>query len=158
MQYMPFNVELDVWLNSDEFDYNSLMIYDSFSGSTWGSYHFPLVTFDEEVIYTGGNPDPIKAGPSPLDIQRVAMLYPKQHVDRRAIPGALSGKWSNDTTTPPAKQPTLEFVIPGVLTTTIVPVPTEFPKAVNDTKAMQIAEKYAATCRSGGCLRDVVVS
>jgi hypothetical protein len=39
--------------------------------------HFPLMTYDEEVIYMGGHSHPDKAGLSKPDIERVAALYPK---------------------------------------------------------------------------------
>jgi hypothetical protein len=44
------------------------------------------------------------------------------------------------------KQPTLEVVIPNLITTTVNPVPTDFPKSVKDPKAMEIARQYIADC------------
>ena len=115
------------------------MIYDSFYGMLEGIHRFPLLTYDEEVIYVGGHPNPDKAGLSQLDIERVAALYPKQHAGQ----GAAKARSVNSTQ---AKQPTLHVVIPDLVTTIVRPVPTDFPKSVKDPKAMEIASQYAANC------------
>ena len=115
------------------------MIYDSFHGRTWGTERFPLLTFDQKFIYLGGHADPEKAGLSPLDIERVAALYPKQHAEQVAN----QARNANHTQ---AKQPTLEVVIPGLFTTIVSPVPTGFPKSRNDSQAIEIANRYAADC------------
>ena len=91
------------------------------------------------MIYVGGHSNPDKAGLSPLGIERVAAVYPKQHAGQ-GVPQARS---VNSTQ---AKQPTLQVVIPDLVTTVVGPVPTDFPKSVKDPKAMEIASQYAATC------------
>jgi hypothetical protein len=125
--------------HSGEFDYNSIMIYDSFNGMAPGVQRFPLMTYDENVIYVGGSPNPEKAGLSPLDIERVKALYPKQHTG----PSAKQARDANNTQ---ATRPALEVMIPDLVTTTVSPVPTDFPKSVNDAMALAIARKYVKSC------------
>jgi hypothetical protein len=115
------------------------MIYDPFFGMLEDVRRFPLMTNDEEVIYTGGHPNPDKAGLSKLDIERVAALYIKKHAGQ----GAMKTRNLNDTQ---EKQPTLEVVIPNLITTTVSSVPTDFPKSVKDPKGMEIARQYATDC------------
>lgn len=123
------------------------MIYDSFFGMLEGVHRFPLMTYDENIIYLDGQSNPDKAGLSKLDIERVAALYPKQQAGGVAI----QPRYSNDTH---VKQPTLSVVIPELVTTIVSPVPTDFPKSVKDPKAIEIARQYAADCgkRCSGAL------
>jgi hypothetical protein len=138
-QHLPREDEADIVQHSGEFDYNSIMIYDSFHGMADGVQRFPLMTYNEEVIYLGGSPNPDKAGLSKLDIERVKALYPKQ----RAGPSAKQVRDANDTQGAP---PVLRAVIPNLVTTTVSPVPTDFPKFVNNTKAIEVAKRYVASC------------
>lgn len=139
-QYLPREDE-DYFQHSEsgEFDYNSIMIYDSFYGMLEGVQRFPLMTYDENVIYMGGHWNPDKAGLSKLDVERVAALYPKQHAGQVS----MQAREANNTE---AKQPTLQVVIPNLVSTIVSPVPTDFPKSVNDPKAIEIARQYAADC------------
>ena len=147
-QYLPReDDDDDVFRHSEDFDYNSIMIYDSFYGMLEGVQRFPLMTNDENVIYIRGHPNPDKAGLSRLDIERVAALYPRQQAGQVAI----QPRYTNDTK---VKQPTLSAVVPDGVTTIVSPVPTDFPKSVKDSKAMEIARQYAADCgrRCSGAL------
>lgn len=137
-QYLPREDE-EYFQHPKDFDYNSIMIYDSSFGMLEGIQRFLLMTYDEEVIYMGGHSSPDKAGLSNFDIERVAALYPEQHAGQ----GAMQARNLNDIQ---KKQPTLEVVIPNLITTTVSPVPTDFSKSVNDPKAMEIARQYAAVC------------
>jgi hypothetical protein len=63
-----------------------------------------------------------------LDVERAAVLYPKQHVNPPKNP---QGKRSGDANA-------LEAAFPGELTATIRPVPTNFPRSANDSSASQM--------------------
>jgi hypothetical protein len=107
---------------STRFDYKSIMIYSSLPGTAK-----PICrTLSGELIWMGGNADPELGGLSQLDVERVARLYPK-HVKP---PGKPSGKRSSDANA-------MEVVLPGELTTTIRPVPTDFPRSADDSNASQ---------------------
>ena len=77
---------------STQFDYDSIMIYDSKTGRAPGAEGFPLVTAAGDPIHLGGNPDPEQAGISDLDIERVVELYSTAPVDSHSTPGGSPGK------------------------------------------------------------------
>jgi len=141
--------DAEIFQHSEEFDYHSIMIYDSFRGMMLGAHRWPLMTYDEQVIYLGGNPNADKAGLSKLDIERVKSLYPKQAA-------RSSAKRERDSNSTQATQPVLQVEIPGLVTTTVGPVPTDFPKSVNNSEAMDIAKKYVASC-GGRCAKGIDV-
>ena len=104
----------------------------------------------------GGTPIHNDAGISQIDIERVEVLYPSRNPDPRLLRlGGHSGKRSNQANTTKEKQPWLDVVVPGVVTTTVRPVPTDFPKSSNDSKALELANKYSADFESF-CLVDDV--
>jgi hypothetical protein len=53
-----------------------MMYKPNFCANGSGSGQFPLRTFSGGLILMRVQPDPELAGPSPLDIERVATLYP----------------------------------------------------------------------------------
>ena len=75
----------DNWVWSSDFDGLSIMNYGSYQNSDDPNADFPegavLVGRDDNgdayEIYQGGDPDPSKAGPSTLDLERVGGLYNK---------------------------------------------------------------------------------
>jgi hypothetical protein len=111
---------------STRFDYKSIMIYNSLLGE---SKDRPLYrTLSGDLVWAGGNADPELAGLSQLDIERVAVLYPKQHVNPPKNP---PGKRSSDANA-------LEATFPGELATTTTPVPIYSPRPANDSSASQM--------------------
>jgi hypothetical protein len=132
------------------------MIYDSFNGRANGAQGYPLLTVNNEFIYTAGNPSAWLAKPSRMDIERMKALYPKRHVPMFAgwpIHSRSTGaKITNDTE---SKQGWVEVKMPGVTTTSVMALPTDFPKSVNDPKAVEIANKYSASHRSWFSEHDV---
>jgi hypothetical protein len=112
--------------HSTKFDYKSIMIYNSLRDGRPNDRPI-FKTRGGELIWQGGNADPKLGCLSQLDIERVALLYPKQHVNP---PGNRPGKRSSDTNA-------LEVELPSELTTTITPVPTKFLRSANDSSASQ---------------------
>jgi hypothetical protein len=111
---------------STRFDYKSIMIYSSLPDE---NNDRPLYkTRSGDLVWQGGNANPELGGPSQLDIERVAVLYPKQHVNPPKNP---PGKRSTDANA-------LEAASLGELTTTITPVPTDSPRLANDSSASQM--------------------
>lgn len=155
--YFPVARKTATQWHSEPFDYNSIMIYSSVTDvrDELGPGHYSISTLKGDYIYTGGNPDPELAGPSPLDILRVAQLYSFREFNDGPPRGPPPGKRSDDANALPSKLPTLEFVVSGQLTTTIAPTPTDFPKSMNDSKAIDLMKKFAALC-NGGCHGDSV--
>lgn len=78
---------------SVDFDYGSLMIFDSFRGSIRpnGPTLWNIRNDPKTFIYTGGNPDPNRAGPSRMDTERIRALYP---MPQQQGPGAPPWKRS----------------------------------------------------------------
>ncbi|OQO04361.1 hypothetical protein B0A48_10972 [Cryoendolithus antarcticus] len=71
--------------NSQKFDYDSIMIYDSFSGSPAGTNlddhkKWVLAKKDGSAVVQGGDVDAAKAKVSEGDVKAVARLYPKPGV------------------------------------------------------------------------------
>jgi hypothetical protein len=81
----------------------------------------------------GGSEYPGLGGLSELDIERIAALYPPALVEPDPVVGGPNEKRSGDASALPAKQPTLEVIFPGELTTTVrpVPAPTDSAKPPN---------------------------
>lgn len=52
------------FLEGPDFDYKSIMIYDSFNGRADGARGYPLLSINNEIIYMAGNPEPWLTGPS----------------------------------------------------------------------------------------------
>ena len=77
---------------SYDFDYKSIMIYSSDCHMVPGSNRFPLLTIEGDQIFVGGHQDPRRAGLSPMDIERVTKLYPKESVDSHSKPAEPPGK------------------------------------------------------------------
>ena len=132
----------------EAFDYKSIMIYDSFNGKADGARGYPLLTMNNEFIYMAGNAQPCFAKPSKLDVERIRALYPRQQVP-------MSARWSIDPRSGGAnntdganktasEQPWVTVDIPGVTTTSVRLLPTDFPTSVNDAKAVEMARDYAA--------------
>ena len=57
-----------------------------------GSNRFPLLTIEGDQIFVGGHQDPRRAGLSPMDIERVTKLYPKESADSHSTPAEPPGK------------------------------------------------------------------
>lgn len=144
------------FLHSLPFDHKSIMILDSVFNKARQTIYTPLQTSGGEFIFMGGNQQVREAGLSALDIERVADLYPLQNIDPSLLQSGPHVKRSNDTGKLHGTQPTLMVVVPGGVTTTVRPVPTDPPMFVNDSKAVEIVEKYAADCQ-GHCSGDVVI-
>ena len=159
--FLPLNNP--VYQSSEEFDYNSLMTYDTFTGRNHASGAWPLLALRSpaRMFFTGGNANPKLAGPSAMDIARVKVLYPPPGVPQQAPPAppappARPGKRSDASNGTQPTQPWLQVEICGGLTTTVGPVPTEAPISVNSSKALELGEKYAADMQ-GTFLQDDVL-
>jgi hypothetical protein len=119
-----------------EFDFHSIMIYGSHMGKREDMMWYPLVTSSGQPIYMGDSPIPQFTRLSDGDVERIAALYPvdltdpENLVDPHPIVGGHNEKRSGNASALPAKQPTLEVIFPGVLTTNVepVPLPTDLPK------------------------------
>ena len=90
--YLPRSEQAPRFRASEKFDYNYIMIYNSYIGRAPDMQRWPLLIAQDELLYTGGNKDPNLAGPSPMDIERVAKLYPRQIVAPQQAPGGQPGK------------------------------------------------------------------
>ena len=126
----------------EAFDYKSIMIYDSFNGRADGAQGYPLLTMNNEFIYICGEPEPWLAKPSKLDVERIRALYPKRQVPMFA--GRPIHPRSDGANNTESNSTWVKVEIPGVTTTSVMPLPTDFPKSVNDSRALEIAKKYSA--------------
>lgn len=124
------------------------MIYDSFNGLADGARGYPLLTINNEFIYMAGSPEPWLPKPSEMDVERIRALYPKQQVPmvagRPINPRSYGASNTDGANKTESEQPWIKVEIPGVTTTSVRPLPTDFPKSVNDPKAVEIAKKYSA--------------
>ena len=68
------------------------MVFSSDVYMVPGSNRFPLLTTGGAQIFTGGHPDPRRAGLSRMDIERVMRLYPKRRGAPPQAPGGRPGK------------------------------------------------------------------
>lgn len=148
-------------LASEAFDYNSIMIYGSYQGTTRKAMRagrYPVTKWDpnhpshdKSLVFRGGVAGFTKAGISPLDIERVLQLYPR--VDELEILDSQQqgqpGPRPRDTTSSKESQPTYRVVISDVVTTTIVPPPTYVPTSVKDPKAKELLNQYLKDCGDG---------
>lgn len=161
--YIPFAHSAGMhyrWSNA--FDYRSIMIYGSMPGHSIVKQQvgrYPVLKYDHrdqripmDRVYRGGSLLVEEAGISYLDIERVAQLYPIAQVV--GVPNPLnprqqgqSSVGSNNATGPQTEQTPYRLVISDVFTTTIRPAPTNFPTSLNDSKANELADKYAKACR-----------
>jgi hypothetical protein len=142
--YMPRENQ-EAYEQSSSFDYDSIMIYGSKDNSVDGRP--VLSTKHGAAIFTGGNPNPQLACPSPLDIERVRYLYPKQPGNRQSIqrkpvpiqdkPVPIQRKPVPTQGNPPKKR-SEDANDPSTLTATITPVPVDSPRPVNDSSANQM--------------------
>lgn len=67
------------------------MVYSSDVHMVPGTNRFPLLTTEGDRIITGGHQDPRRAGLSPMDIERVKKLYPRERVAPQHSAGEQSG-------------------------------------------------------------------
>jgi len=125
------------------------MIYDSFNGRANGARGYPLLTINNEFIYMAGisGPRPWVAKPSEMDVLRIMALYPRRQVPMFGHPIHQRSVRANDTSpgasSTESEQPWVNITIPGFTTTSAQSAPTDFPKFVNDSRALEIAEKYS---------------
>jgi hypothetical protein len=144
--FMPNDLNLEpryrALRHSEEFDYDSIMIYGSIVGRNPGAEGYPLLKANGDLIYTGDSYDPDEAGISDLDIERVIDLYPAGSIGSRSVLGNSPEKQPHAVNGTHVKRPWLEVVVSGAVTTTVKPVPTDFPKSINDSKAVELANKY----------------
>lgn len=89
LSYMPRDDHAATFQASPQFDIDSIMLFSSGAGRAQGARSYPLLSARGSMLYSGGNPDPNRAGLSRMDIQRVMRLYPKR---RGAPPGGRPGK------------------------------------------------------------------
>jgi hypothetical protein len=68
----------------ETFDYESIMIYDSFNGRADGAQGYPLLTINNEPIYMAGSAEPWLSKPSKMDVERIRALYLEQQVPKFA--------------------------------------------------------------------------
>ena len=139
---------------------------NSFVNMVPGSNRFPLTTTSGDLIFTGGHEDPRRAGLSPKDIERVRALYTPVHIPPQQdspaspasppLPGRQAKRYVAANNTQSA-QPLLRVEVSGGLNATEGPVPTQTPVSANSSKAMELAEKYAADLRSTDFEEDMVM-
>ena len=120
------------------------MTYDSFNGKADGARGYPLLTINNEFIYMGDDSEPWLAGPSKMDVERIRALYPKRQVPMFAGIPLHNPKRSVNASSTESEQPWINITISGVTTTSVMPMPSDFPKFVNDSRAVEIAKKYSA--------------
>jgi hypothetical protein len=148
VEFMPRPAEIsNLFRTSGEFDFESIMIYGSHMGKRDYVDWYPLTTTWTQPIYMGGALLPQDGGLSQLDIERIAALYPNSNLDPQLLPG-LNLKRSGNASALPAKQHTLEFIVPGVLTTTVkpVPLPTDLPKLKKGRGAGKLPNPCGSKC------------
>lgn len=120
---------------SDQFDYKSLMVFDSWVGRAPGTKAYPLVSSgtSAELILTGGSADPKYAHPSRLDIKRVMELCPKRI--RQQIAGARPGRRSAAVNNTEPEQQWSKVEGPGGFSTIVGPGPTAQPTKAPQAKS-----------------------
>jgi len=129
-RFIPLSVNNDLFETSRVFDYQSLMTSDSFTNKDPGQELYPLLSLHgEPMLLSGGNADPKLAGPSPLDIERVAALYPSEFhaTDLGQTPAPPPGKRSVAADNTRSLRSCSRVEIPGVAATTAGPVTTQTP-------------------------------
>jgi hypothetical protein len=103
-----------------------------------------MLIVSNEFIYTGGNSEPWLAGPSEMDFKRIRTLYPERQVPMFAGFPLHNPKRSVNASSTESEQPWVNVTIPGVTTTIVISMPTDFSKFANDSRALEIAENYSA--------------
>ena len=113
----------DHYESSKPFDFDSIMLYDSYALAKAGSK--VITRKDGGDIWSGGHPDPEYGRPSAGDVARIIMLYPKpdapSQAEARAVFGDSSDEDNNNSPWKPWKP--VKVVIPGEITTTVSPPP-----------------------------------
>lgn len=79
-----------------------------------------------------------------MDVELIRALYPKRQVPMFAGFPLHNPKRSVNASSTESEQPWVNVTILRVTTTSVMSMPTDFPKFVNDSKALEIAEKYSA--------------
>lgn len=62
LSYMPRDDHSPTYQASPQFDIDSLMLFSSGAGRAQGARSYPLLTARGSMLYSGGNPDPNRAG------------------------------------------------------------------------------------------------